>query len=49
MKSTYYVLVEPVDGKEYANQTKDGLILNVSIEDFKSTQRLARVVAYQRQ
>ena len=44
MKSTYYVLVEPVDGNEYANQSKDGLILNVSIEDFKSTQRLARVV-----
>ena len=44
MTSTYYVLVEPVDGKEYANQTKDGLILNVSIEDFKSTQRLAMVV-----
>lgn len=44
MKSTYYILVEPLNGEEYANKNSSGLILNASIEDFKSTQRLGRVV-----
>jgi co-chaperonin GroES (HSP10) len=44
MRSTYYILIEPLDGDEYANKAGSGLITNTSIEDHKSTQRLAKVV-----
>lgn len=44
MKSTFYFLVTPVDGKEFSFVGKEGLILSSNIEDYKSTQRLAKVV-----
>lgn len=44
MKSTFYFLVTPVDGKEFSFVGKEGLILCSNIEDHKSTQRLAKIV-----
>ncbi len=44
MRSTYYILIEPLNGELYSNSSSSGLILNASIEDFKSTQRLGKVV-----
>ena len=45
MKSTFYFLVTPLNGGEFMRQTKDGLIINANIDDHKSTQRLAKVIA----
>lgn len=44
MKSTFYYLVTPLDGKEFSSVGKNGLILGANIEDHQNTQRLARVV-----
>ena len=44
MNSTFYYLVEPVDGKEFASENKDGLVLSANIEDHRMTNRLGRVI-----
>jgi len=45
MKSTFYFLVSPLDGVEFLRENADGLILSANIEDHKSTQRFAKVIA----
>lgn len=44
MKSTYYYLLKPLDGKEFVNENTDGIILNTNIEDHRFTNRLGVVV-----
>ncbi len=44
MKSTFYYLVTPFDGKEFSSMGKHGLILGANIENHKNTQRFAKVV-----
>jgi len=44
MKSTFYYLVTPLDGKEFSSMGKHGLILGANIEDHRNTQRLAKVI-----
>jgi hypothetical protein len=44
MRSPFYFLVKPVDGKRYTNQRDNGLIVSSSQEDHTQTNRLALVV-----
>lgn len=44
MKSTFYYLVEPVDGKEFVNENKDGIFLSANIEDHRFTNRFGMVI-----
>ncbi len=37
MKSTFYYLVTPFDGKEFSSMGKHGLILGANIENHKNT------------
>ena len=43
MKSPYMFIVRPEDGMRYAN-VKDGLVVSVSQEDHRFSQRIAKVV-----
>ena len=44
MNSTFYYLVEPLGGKDFASENKDGIILSANIEDHRMTNRLGRVI-----
>jgi hypothetical protein len=44
MKSTYFYLVTPVEGREMVNEGDHGMVLNTNIEDHKFTNRLGTVV-----
>jgi hypothetical protein len=44
MKSTFYYLVRPLGGKEFVNESTDGLVLSTNIEDHKFTNRMGVVV-----
>lgn len=44
MKSPHYFIIKPKDEQRYQNKNESGIILNTTIEDGLSTQRLAYVV-----
>jgi len=48
MESTFFYLIEPLDGSERSYVSSSGLILGTNLEDHKSTQRLAKVVGLPR-
>ena len=43
MKSPHYFIVSPLNGEKYKHKTDSGIIINTSIEDGLTTQRLAVV------
>lgn len=43
MKSPHYFIVSPLNGDRYVSKTESGVIINTSIEDGHTTQRLAIV------
>lgn len=45
MKSPHYFIVKPFNKERYSNNSSNGLILNISVEDHNFTQRLAEVVS----
>jgi hypothetical protein len=44
MNSTFYYLVEPLGGKDFASENNDGIILSANIEDHRMTNRLGKVI-----
>lgn len=45
MRSPHYFIVKPFKKERYSNNSSNGLILNISVEDHNFTQRLAEVVS----
>lgn len=45
MKSPFYFIVEPIGAKDYDSVRESGLIVSVSKEDHKATNRFARVIS----
>jgi co-chaperonin GroES (HSP10) len=45
MRSPHFFIAEPIDGKRYANVAENGLVLSVSQEDHKTTNRQAKIIA----
>jgi len=43
MKSPHYFIISPLNGERYVNKTEAGVIINTSIEDGFTTQRLSIV------
>jgi len=49
MESTFFYLIEPLNGDTRSYVTNDGLIVGANLEDHKSTQRLAKVIGLPRE
>jgi hypothetical protein len=45
MKSLHYFIIKPLEGKKYIEKSNKGIVINTSIEDGFTTQRLAEVVS----
>lgn len=45
MKSLHYLIIKPLEGKKYIEKSSKGIVINTSIEDGFTTQRLAEVIS----